>query len=216
MKLSHTVERKYLPTEPHTHTHSRMGNNASLHESCRLGDLTAVTELLKSAETAEVEKLDEFGRTPLLLAAGSAPASAMPSPPGRTSAEAEVTPIVVVDNKKIVVDMINLLVSKQANLDHQDEKGWTALHYACQAQNHDAVACLLQHGAVPVRDALGLLPQVRNTSSVPSSMYCVVFGIVDMTAAATYVLSRVVLYIVRVSYLSSSIIVSRVMRYTIS
>ncbi|KDO20184.1 hypothetical protein SPRG_14532, partial [Saprolegnia parasitica CBS 223.65] len=57
-----------------------MGNNASLHESCRTGDLDGLAQLLASSETADVEKADEDGRTALLVAAGSDPEVKSPSP----------------------------------------------------------------------------------------------------------------------------------------
>ncbi|CAK4081164.1 unnamed protein product [Aphanomyces euteiches] len=152
-----------------------MGNNASIHESCRVGDLLSLKDLLQAAETADIEKVDEYGRTALLVAAGSDPVVKVPSPtpPERSSSASESelvssstasdvdAAIVSLSNQKkqVVVEMIRLLVEKQANLDHRDEKGWTALHYACQAQNEAAVECLLQLGAMPTRDAFGLLPQ---------------------------------------------------------
>ncbi|RHY30992.1 hypothetical protein DYB32_003857 [Aphanomyces invadans] len=158
-----------------------MGNSASVHDRCREGDVTGLKELLQaSSETADVEKVDEYGRTALLVAAGSDPVVKAPSPTPQQQqdgmserSESEAFPSIGSDTdpstghslsiaaqkKQLVVDMINLLVEKQANLDHRDEKGWTALHYACQAQNDAAVECLLKHGALPTRDSLGLLPQ---------------------------------------------------------
>ncbi|RHY97810.1 hypothetical protein DYB26_005274, partial [Aphanomyces astaci] len=160
-----------------------MGNSASVHDRCRTGDVAGLKELLHaSVETADVEKVDEYGRTALLVAAGCDPVVKAPSPTPQQQqqldgiserSESEAFPSIGSDTdpatghslsiaaqkKQVVVDMINLLVEKQANLDHRDEKGWTALHYACQAQNDAAVECLLKHGAVPSRDSLGLLPQ---------------------------------------------------------
>ncbi|ETV99823.1 hypothetical protein H310_07863 [Aphanomyces invadans] len=161
--------------------HIVMGNSASVHDRCREGDVTGLKELLQaSSETADVEKVDEYGRTALLVAAGSDPVVKAPSPTPQQQqdgmserSESEAFPSIGSDTdpstghslsiaaqkKQLVVEMINLLVEKQANLDHRDEKGWTALHYACQAQNDAAVECLLKHGALPTRDSLGLLPQ---------------------------------------------------------
>ncbi|KAF0684685.1 Aste57867_23340 [Aphanomyces stellatus] len=153
-----------------------MGNNASLHESCRVGDVAGLKDLLQAAQTADIEKVDEYGRTALLVAAGCDPLVKAPSPTPQAESASEGSevngssvasdtdnpahPLSIPHQKKqIVVDLINLLVAKEANLDHRDEKGWTALHYACQLQNDLAVECLLKHGAVPTRDALGLLPQ---------------------------------------------------------
>ncbi|OQS00864.1 hypothetical protein ACHHYP_02246 [Achlya hypogyna] len=139
-----------------------MGNNASLHEACRTGDVAGLEALLASAETANVEKVDEYGRTALLVAAGSDPDVKVPSP---TPQDSEMDSIkaaatsLMQEKKKIAVEMIRMLVEKEANLDHRDEKGWTALHHACQAQNDMAIVYLLQLGAMPTRDSLGLLPQ---------------------------------------------------------
>ncbi|EQC26039.1 hypothetical protein SDRG_16105 [Saprolegnia diclina VS20] len=139
-----------------------MGNNASLHESCRTGDLDGLASLLASSEMADVEKADEYGRTALLVAAGSDPEVKSPSPtPQALESDAikAATHSVQHEKKQIVLEMIKMLVAKEANLDHRDEKGWTALHHACQAQNDVAIVYLLQLGAMPTRDALGLLPQ---------------------------------------------------------
>ncbi|KDO21937.1 hypothetical protein SPRG_13119 [Saprolegnia parasitica CBS 223.65] len=139
-----------------------MGNNASLHECCRTGDLDGLASLLASSETADVEKADEDGRTALLVAAGSDPEVKSPSPtPQALESDAikAAAHSVQHEKKQIVLEMIKMLVAKEANLDHRDEKGWTALHHACQAQNDVAIVHLLQLGAMPTRDALGLLPQ---------------------------------------------------------
>ncbi|OQR80881.1 hypothetical protein THRCLA_11920 [Thraustotheca clavata] len=136
-----------------------MGNNASIHECCRTGDLHGLKTLLN--ESDDIEQMDEYGRTPLLVAAGADPIVKSPSP----TPLSDLDPVKVAattmmqEKKQIVVEMIQLLVQKQANLDHRDEKGWTALHYACQAQNDQAIIYLLQLGALPMRDELGLLPQ---------------------------------------------------------
>lgn len=58
------------------------------------------------------------------------------------------------------VEILHLLLQKHVNLDHQDENGWTALHYACSVQNPVAIRMLIHAGAHPTRESFGLLPQV--------------------------------------------------------
>ncbi|DAZ96738.1 TPA: hypothetical protein N0F65_012315 [Lagenidium giganteum] len=45
-----------------------MGNSVTLHSACKRGDLRSVRRLLKTCTEAELERKDDAGRTPLLLA----------------------------------------------------------------------------------------------------------------------------------------------------
>uniref|UniRef100_K3X942 Uncharacterized protein n=1 Tax=Globisporangium ultimum (strain ATCC 200006 / CBS 805.95 / DAOM BR144) TaxID=431595 RepID=K3X942_GLOUD len=56
-------------------------------------------------------------------------------------------------------EILQLLIQKRVNLDHQDENGWTALHHACFVQNPVAIKMLIHAGAQPMREKYGLLPQ---------------------------------------------------------
>ncbi|CAI5702698.1 unnamed protein product [Peronospora effusa] len=57
------------------------------------------------------------------------------------------------------IEILHLLLQHRVNVDHKDENGWTALHYACFVQNAVAIKMLIHAGARPMRESYGLLPQ---------------------------------------------------------
>lgn len=56
-------------------------------------------------------------------------------------------------------EILHLLLQRRVNVDHKDENGWTALHFACFVQNAVAIRMLIHAGAKPMRESYGLLPQ---------------------------------------------------------
>jgi len=90
----------------------------TLHQAVNLGDLKRVTELL--AEQS-VDSKDEDERTPLHLASSAFGNNGL--------------------------DAVNLLLNKGANVNSQDKKGWTALHYAASYQHIRTVKLLLRNSA---------------------------------------------------------------------
>ena len=104
------------------------------------GDVAA---LATSVSTENVNVSDESGRTLLMHAV-------LEEPPNG--------------------EVIRILIDRGADPNVADNKRWTALHFAAQAQNADVVRTLIQAGAYPdPRDEAGCTPLWRCVMSNPSA-----------------------------------------------
>lgn len=109
----------------------------TIFSTCKEGDLSKLRQVLQDSMLLKgLEEQDSSGRTGLLMCCDL---ELSRNPP--------------------TVEIIEELARKNVNMDHQDENGWTALHYCCFRQHFEAIDCLLSHGSTPLRDNNGFLPQ---------------------------------------------------------
>jgi len=96
-------------------------------------DYSSAEEAIALIEKGGVDILDGEARTPLINA--------------------------VLKGKKMVVSW---LIRHDANINHQDRNGWSALHFAVQEKNTEMAEHLLQYGAsANLQDAYGNTPLWR-------------------------------------------------------
>jgi len=98
-------------------------------------DYSSDEEAITLIEKGDINILDGEARTPLINAA--------------------------LKGKKMIVSW---LIEHDADINHQDRNGWSALHFAVQEQNTEVAEYLLQHGAsTNLQDAYGNTPLWRAT-----------------------------------------------------
>lgn len=165
-----------------------MGNRATLLSACAARDIHSVIRILdlNDSECGEIESQDEFGRTPLLVTAAlplegdqeesqeEVLCEISDQEVSDSGGEEETTEILnrQSDRQKIPhtyasrkTHILHLFLQRLANINHQDENGRTALHFACHTSDAVAVRMLIHEGAKTIRDHFGLLPQVISTST---------------------------------------------------
>ena len=100
-------------------------NDLTLTEAVQLGFMTEIAAILRSAE-CDVNEHDEDGNTPVMHAAG------LPK---------------TLDDGHAAADFVEILLQHNANPNWQNTAGNTALHFACEDENVESMARLLQAGA---------------------------------------------------------------------
>nr|CCA18008.1 cell division protein ftsZ putative [Albugo laibachii Nc14] len=159
-----------------------MGNRATLLSVCAARDIHSVIRILdlNDSECGDIESQDEFGRTPLLVTAGlplegdqeeiqeEVICEISDQEHSDSSEEGENTEILRRKSQEMrlphtyasrKIHILHLLLQRLANINHQDENGRTALHFACHSSDASAVRMMIHEGAKTIRDHFGLLPQ---------------------------------------------------------
>lgn len=112
-------------------------NDLTLTEAVQLGFMTEVTAILRNSD-CDVNEHDEDGNTPVMHAAG------LPK---------------TLDDGLTAADFVEVLLQHDANPNWQNTAGNTALHFACEDENVESMARLLQAGAdITIKNDEGQTP----------------------------------------------------------